>query len=379
MAEKDSFQTARGVYDILPSEQKYWDYVSEICKKVFEKAGFGKITMPMFEDSSLFIGSIGEGTDIVDKEMYVFEDKGGKSLTLRPEFTASVVRAYIEHGMQKQTSPVKLYYEGPIFRYEKPQAGRFRQSYQIGCELIGEADPAIDAEIIALGQTLFEKMGISDISLQINSIGCPRCREKFKKDLISFIEKREDVFCADCLQRAHRNPLRVLDCKNERCQKILEHAPQLIDYLCDECKQHFQFVLEYLDELGIVYNLNTKLVRGLDYYTKTVFEFWGEKQGSQSSLGGGGRYDELVKMFGGKQTPAIGFAIGVERTILEMKEQEIKIPYDNKINIFIAYLGDLAKKETLKIINECRKADIGIITYFGKEGLKNQLKIADIC
>jgi len=370
-------QKIRGTYDILPTEQKYWRFIKEKAISVLEKAGFGRIDFPIFEDAFLFSRSVGEETDIVEKEMYIFRDRGDDILALRPEGTASVVRAYIENGMQSWTQPVKLYYEGPMFRYERPQAGRFRQFYQIGFEAIGDIDPTIDVEVISLTYDLCLSLGLKNLIIQINSIGCSRCRPRFTQDLINFVSDKKGAFCADCLKRMEKNPLRILDCKNPSCQKALSESPSILDSLCRECHDHFMKVLEYLDDLEIPYNLNTHLVRGLDYYTKTVFEIWTEKEGAQNAVAGGGRYDDLVELLGGKKTPAAGCAFGVERLVAELKNQQVEIPEEKPVKVFVAALGEEAKHEALKIINKCRRAGIGAVGDLSKETLKSQLKIAD--
>ncbi len=377
MVKKKTVQRVRGTYDILPAEQKYWRKIEEASFPFLEKAGFGRIELPLFEDVFLFSRSVGENTDIVEKEMYVFRDRGDDILALRPEGTASVVRAYIENGMHSLPQPVKLYYQGPMFRYERPQAGRYRQHYQIGYEVLGEMDPLVDAEIICLTFRICEKLGLKNLTIEINSIGCARCRPKFTAELVDYISQRKELFCDDCLRRVEKTPLRVLDCKESRCQQALENAPTIIDFLCKECHGHFTSVLEYLDELAIPYNLNSKLARGLDYYTKTVFEIWTSQEGAQNSLGGGGRYDDLVALLGGKKTAGCGCALGLDRLVLELKKQNIEVHSENPIQVFIAFLGDKAKLKSLKIIDECRQAGVGIIGSLTQKTLKSQLKAAD--
>jgi histidyl-tRNA synthetase len=377
MGRKKTIQKIRGTYDILPSEQKYWQFVESKALSYLQKAGFGKIEFPMFEDVFLFSRSVGENTDIIEKEMYVFRDRGDDILALRPEGTASIVRAYIENGMHTLPQPVKLYYSGPMFRYDRPQAGRFRQFYQIGFEVLGEIDPIVDAEIICLTFRICQKLGLKNLTIQINSIGCSRCRPKFISELVDYVSKRRELFCQDCLKRIEKTPLRVLDCKIPTCQKVLENAPSILDFLCKECHKHFTSVLEYLDELAIPYNLNSKLARGLDYYTKTVFEIWSGQEGAQNSLCGGGRYDDLVALLGGRKTPSCGCAFGTDRIVSEIRKQGIKIPQENPVQVFIAFLGDKAKVESLKIIDQCRKARIGIVGSLSHGTLKSQLKTAD--
>jgi histidyl-tRNA synthetase len=332
----------------------------------------------MFENLEVFTHSLGETSDVVDKEMFVFETKSGKKIALKPESTAGVVRAYIEHGMQQLPQPVQLYYIEPHFRYNRPQKGRYRQFHQFGFELLGEADPAIDAQIISLAHKINQDLGIADrLTLQLNTIGCQDCRKQFKEDLINYYTGKERSLCADCQARLHKNPLRLLDCKEEDCQILASMAPKFETVIDKECKEHFELVKEYLEELKVPYVLNPRLVRGLDYYTRTVFEFWSKKEGAQNATGGGGRYDCLVEMMGGAPTPAIGYAAGMERTIEYMQEAGIRPPNKDRIHVFVAQLGLVAKKKSLTLLNALRDRGINVVGSAGKDSIKSQMHVAD--
>lgn len=375
---KRTFQAPRGTRDILPEEQIYWQRVNQIIRSLAEDYSFGAIETPIIEESELFIKGTGAQTDIVEKEMYNLRTKGGDKLVLRPEFTPAIIRAYLENGLSSQPHPVKLYSIGPIFRYERPQKGRYRQSYQANFEIIGEESPIFDAQLIQLFFSIVRELGLKNLITQINSIGCPRCRPFYRKALAHFYRSRKKELCADCQKRLTQNPLRLLDCKETSCFEIAQEAPQILDHLCDDCRNHFKNVLEYLDELEIPYILNPYLVRGLDYYTKTVFEFWPEsEEGRQISLGGGGRYDGLVKLLGGQNTPAVGFAIGLDRIVNLIKERNIRISSRGRPLVFLVQLGDLAKKKSLKLFEELRQAKIRTVSSFGKNTMKAQLKTAD--
>ncbi len=363
--------------DILPEEQPYWRYVEKAIAEVTQLYGYKRIDTPMFEETSLFTRSVGEGTDLVDKEMYTFNDKGGKSMTLRPEGTASVCRAYIQHGMANLPQPVKLYYISPIFRYDRPQAGRYRQHYQFGCEAIGDDDPAIDAEVIDIAWRFYKSLGLADISLQLNSIGCKECRPAYLNTLKDYYNKYARSLCADCKTRLEKNPLRLLDCKQASCQNIAQNAPLSIDSLCPACAAHFKQLQKYLKLLKIPFNINPRLVRGLDYYTRTVFEIQPKEEGGQSALGGGGRYDGLIEELGGKPTPALGFGIGIDRVILNLKKQNINIPVPPALQVFMAYLGEKAKDEAIKLASTLRQAGISVVTATGVKSLKAQLRQAN--
>ena len=317
------------------------------------------------------------GTDIVDKEMYVFEDKSGQELALRAEGTAPVCRAYLEHGLFNLPQPVKLYYIGPAFRYERPQSGRYRQHHQFGFEALGEADPALDAEVIEMARQFFSSLGLPQISIQLNSIGCKLCRPGYLEVLRQHYSGHANHLCPDCRTRLVKNPLRLLDCKKPSCQEIAKTAPKIPDYLCHECQLHFQSVQKYLVAMSVPFQLNSRLVRGLDYYTRTVFEVEPRETGGQSTLGGGGRYDNLIEELGGKPTPAVGFAAGLERIILSLKNQNLDIPALPQPDAFIAYLEEEAKIEAMKLASELRKAGIAVIMATGDKSLKGQMRQAN--
>ncbi|MCX6743150.1 MAG: histidine--tRNA ligase [Candidatus Parcubacteria bacterium] len=397
---KKTPQVLRGFKDILPSEQRYWDLIKSKAKALAKDYGFEKIGLPLLEETSLFTRSVGKETDIVEKEMFSFEDRGGERISLRPEATAQIARAYINHGMINLPQPVKLYYFGPMFRYDRPQSGRYRQFNQFGFEVLGDKHPVLDAQIIILSYNFLQELGLK-VNIQINSIGCPICRKEYKVQLVNYYKTQKADLCPDCKVRLGKNPLRLLDCKEEKCQAISEDAPQIVDWLCDECKNHFVKVLEFLDELEIPYNLNSHLVRGLDYYTKTVFEIWpglgtasadasqgepatqgesadeGEPKKAQNALGGGGRYDNLIELLNGRPTPAVGASMGIERIILKMKEANLEPPAEEKIDIFVAQLGESAKRKALSLYEILRKEGVKIAENFSKDGLKNQLEGAN--
>ena len=375
-----SFQTLKGMKDILASENKYWEYVKTKAKNFALNYGYEAIETPILEETALFNRAVGNETDIVSKEMFSFVDQGEENVCLRPEATASVVRSYVQHGMLNLPQPVKFFYFGPMFRYDRPQAGRLRMFHQIGLEAIGEESPIMDAEIIFFVYNFLKDLGLKTV-IEINSIGCPKCREAYKTKLVNYYRDRKSGLCEDCQKRLVKNPLRLLDCKEEGCQTYKEDAPQIVDWLCDECKNHFVGVLEYLDESGVIYNLNPRLVRGLDYYTKTVFEFFSDNadgvEGRQDALGGGGRYDGLVEYLGGRPTPACGMALGLERIILKLKENNIEIPALRKPDIFLAQLGEQARKKSFILIEELRKTGFYVVHSCSKKGLKKQLEMAN--
>ncbi len=385
---KKTYALLRGMHDVLPREEKYWKNLYHTAENLAEHFQFNRIETPMLEEANLFIRSIGKGTDVVDKEMYVFEDRDGNKVALRPEETASVVRAYIMHGMWNQTQPVKMWYWGPMFRYDRPQAGRYRQFNQVGYETLGDADPVADAELILVAHNFYKDLGLP-VEIHINSIGTPEERQRYKVSLVEYYRSKRSYLCDDCKQRLNKNPLRLLDCKQERCQPVKEDAPQIIDWLEEESKNHFTKVLEYLDELDVPYVLKSTLVRGLDYYTRTVFEVYpvvSEAEadptsvGSQSALGGGGRYDLLVEEMGGRPAPAAGFSLGIERSVSALKQymdaNQIKPPVQ-KFDAFLAQLGDHARRRSLKTINELRNSGLKIDYNFSKNSLKSQLEAAN--
>jgi histidyl-tRNA synthetase len=373
-------QVVKGMKDVLPPEQYIWEHILQNARKMCQDFGFGKIETPIVETTELFKRGVGQSTDIVEKEMFSFETQGGDQVSLRPEGTAGIVRSYIENGMSKWSQPVRLYYEGPMFRYDKPQQGRYRQLTQFGAEVLGEESSAIDAQIIYLAWKIFQKIGIKNISIQINSIGCTNCRNKYKKLLTDYYDMKLNKLCVDCKRRLEKNPMRLLDCKEEKCMQVAAGAPQIIDNLCMECHDHFKSVLEFLDELEIPYVLNSNLVRGLDYYTKTVFEIWSEGEDTdsrQSALGGGGRYDGLVGLLGGEETPAVGFAIGIER--IAEKVMKMNMDLESRIvkDVFLVQLGDLARRKVLKVFDKLIDTEITVGESLGRGSIKSQLRMAN--
>lgn len=371
------YKAPRGTTDILPADQAYWRYVESRTTALCQLYGYQRLDTPAFEDASLFTRSIGEGTDIVTKEMYVFEDRSHNPLALRPEGTASVCRAYLEHGMNNLSQPVKLYYLTTIFRYERPQAGRYRQHYQFGFEAIGEADTALDAEVIDMAWQFFRSLGIKELCLYVNSIGCNECRPAYLKNLKDYYSNCMVELCKDCQTRFEKNTLRLLDCKQHACQQAADSAPKSTEFLCPECDNHFKGLGKYLVLLDIPYHVNHRLVRGLDYYTKTVFEIQPDGEGSQSALGGGGRYDNLIEELGGKSTPAIGFASGIERIVSALKREKIMVPDSQGPAVFIACIGGEAKLEGARLASTLRRQGIAVVGALGDRSLKAQLRQAD--
>jgi histidyl-tRNA synthetase len=380
MSNKSKLQTLTGMHDILPEDQVYLKKIQKTVENIAHYYGFSRIDTPILENAELFTKGTGATTDIVEKEMYSFRTKGGDLVALRPEFTPGIARAYIEHGMHNIPQPVKLWTMGPLFRHERPQAGRYRQFLQFDIEALGDKTPSIDSQIIQMSYDILKDLSFKNLTIEVNSIGDSECRPYFKKILIGYFKSRKPSLCADCQRRLKENPLRILDCKEEKCQRVKAGAPQIIDHLCENCHAHFKQVLEFLDELELPYTLNPYLVRGLDYYTKTVFEISEKSEVgiSQGALVGGGRYDSLVKSLGGKDTPACGAAGGVERIINVMKTREVK-PDKSKDEpkIFLAQLGQLAKMKSLKLFEEFRAAKIPVAESFSKDSLKGQLAKAD--
>ena len=385
MSKKLKFQKPTGTRDILPGEEKYFQKVYDVCENIAKFYGFNQITTPILEQTELFSKGTGISTDIVQKQMYNLRTKGGDLLTLRPEFTPGIVRAFIEQGMQSFPQPVKLYSKGPLFRYEHSQAGRYRQFNQFNLEIIGEGDPILDTQIIQIFYHILKELKIKNLIIEVNSIGDSQCRSYYKKLLTNFLKSRESALCADCRRRLKINPLRILDCEEEKCQRIISQAPQMIDHLCEECRHHFKRVLEFLDEVELPYSLNPYLVRGLDYYTKTVFEIFSQSAKKTEdkeplpkiTLAAGGRYDGLVKLLGGEDTKAVGGAMGVERVISVMKAQGVKVSKPANPFVFLAQLGNTAKGKTLKLLEDFRNAKISVAESLGRDSLKAQLKIAD--
>lgn len=370
------YSNPRGTKDILPDEIGYWHRIESVSRAVFASYNYQELRTPIFESTQLFERSIGNQTDIVEKEMYTFLDKGNRSLTLRPEGTAPVVRSYIQNGLHKQQQVSKLYYCGPMFRYERPQAGRYRQFHQIGVECLGSSLPFADAETISLGVHLFDELGLADLSVNINSVGCSVCRPVIEERLKQYLSGNLSALCDDCNSRFESRPLRILDCKKPQCQPYFSAIPNIRDSLCQACNDHFSSLLEYLAELGIEFQINPKLVRGLDYYSRTTFEIISDKLGAQNAICGGGRYDTLVEKLGGPVTPAVGFAFGVERAVIILRELEdalkIKAP-----SLFIAPLGETQRTKSFYILNELRRAGIQCEMDYTSGSLKAQLKQAN--
>lgn len=371
-------QHVTGMHDILSEDWKIWDFCFDKFEKIVKPYGFQRIETPILEKTDLFIRSVGESTDIVEKEMFSFQDKGGENLTLRPEGTVCTARVYIEHGMHSLPQPQKFYYIGPMFRYSRPQAGRFRQFWQFGIEILGDRAACLDTQIIFLVLKYFSSLGLSDLVVGINSIGCRNCRLQYKEMLKDYYTLKQRMLCEDCKRRLKVNPLRLLDCKQKQCQVLASGAPQIIDSLCEECHDHFKAVLEFLDEAEVPYQLDPHLVRGLDYYTKTVFEVWtkSDKEMKAQTLAGGGRYDELVELLGGRSTPSVGVAFGIERIVSLLKEKQIKLK-EEKSEVFFAQLGELAKKKSLRIFDKLTGSGIKIKEALSKDSLSSQLELAD--
>ncbi|SHM52555.1 histidyl-tRNA synthetase [Caldanaerovirga acetigignens] len=366
----------RGTRDLLPEDCVKWLYVEGVFRETCERFGYREIRTPTFEHTELFQRGIGEATDIVEKEMYTFEDKSGRSITLKPEGTAPVVRAYIEHKLFNNPLPAKFFYISPCFRYERPQAGRQREFHQFGIEAFGSPNPLIDVEVIALAVLFLEQLGLSQLEVHINSIGCKRCREDYKRQLKNFLNKKKDILCETCLIRLDKNPLRILDCKNDECRKELENAPVILDFLCDDCREHFEQVKRDLTAVGIKYKVDPGIVRGLDYYTKTVFEIISEELGAQSTVCGGGRYDDLIEECGGPPTPAAGFGIGVERLILLLETKGLLKIAAWDMDVFIALTGQEQRDYGLRLLYDLRRNGFSAEMDTMGRSLKAQLKYA---
>ena len=370
-------KAVKGTRDVLPKDVYKNQYIEATAIDVAEKFGYKEIRTPMFEHTELFQRGVGDTTDVVQKEMYTFDDKGGRSITLRPEGTAGAVRAYLENGLCNEALPQKVCYVGPCFRYEKPQAGRLREFHQFGVECLGTASSLADAELISLAKSIFDTLGVTDLSLEINSIGCPKCRAEYHKALREYFSAHTDELCDTCNGRLERNPMRILDCKSPVCSKIAENAPVVTDYLCDECREHFEKVQEYLKTLNIEYTINPKIVRGLDYYTKTVFEFVSDSIGAQGTVCGGGRYDGLVDELGGQKTPSLGFAMGLERLMLVMDAQNAPFPEENKPDLFIVAIGDKATAKAVEIAKDMRDEGFTALMDLNQRSIRAQMKYAD--
>ncbi|MCR4426787.1 MAG: histidine--tRNA ligase [Firmicutes bacterium] len=367
----------RGTNDILPGETELWQQVETLLHRTFKLYGYREIRTPVFEHTELFERGVGTTTDIVEKEMYTFQDRGGRSITLRPEGTAPVVRAFIEHRMGAAPQPTKVYYIGPMFRYERPQAGRYRQFHQFGVEILGASDPAADAEVIALPLDVYAALGISDVVVNLNSIGCPKCRPAYRDLLREVYAEVRDQLCGSCIGRFDRNPLRLLDCKSPECRAAMPEPPTIFGLLCPECSAHFDALRRHLDALGITCAINPRLVRGLDYYTRTTFEYTAGGLGSQDALGGGGRYDGLVEECGGDPTPGVGVACGLERCVLAMRAQQAGVSGEAGIDVFIVSLGDAARDRAFEVAFSLRKAGVSADFDMVGRGLRAQLRYAD--
>lgn len=366
-----------GAEDVLPKDSYKWQFIEDIMRKEARSYGFEEIRTPVFEHTELFQRGVGDTTDVVQKEMYTFDTKGGTSITLRPEGTAGAARAMLEHAVYNDGLPVKVYYFDSCYRYEKKQANRYREFHQFGVEAYGTADPASDAEVISIAHTLFQRLGIKDLRLELNSIGCPKCREKYYNALKEYFASYKDKLCDTCLSRLDRNPMRILDCKSPVCSEIAKDAPIVLDYICDECKEHFEKVKAYLDAAQIEYTINPKIVRGLDYYTKTVFEFVTTSLGTQGTVCGGGRYDGLIEELGGTHMPSLGFGLGMERLLALMEAQKIEIPKPQTCDIYIAALGEKAQTKAFMLVKMIREASLIAQGDVVGRSLRAQMKYAD--
>lgn len=367
----------KGTEDVLPKDSYRWQFVEDVMRKESAAYGFKEIRTPVFEHTELFARGVGQTTDVVQKEMYTFDTKGGESVTLRPEGTAGAARAVLEHGLVNDSLPIKASYFVSCYRYEKPQAGRLREFHQFGLECYGTQSPVADAELICAAQSIFDRLGIKQLRLEINSIGCPTCRAEYHKALKEYFYGYKDELCETCNSRLEKNPMRILDCKSPVCSKIAQGAPKITDYLCDECKEHFASVQKYLDAAGVEYTVNPTIVRGLDYYTKTVFEFVTDFIGAQGTVCGGGRYDGLIEELGGKHLPSLGFAMGIERLLMLMDKQGIEIPKPSTCDLYVAVMGEKASLKSFEIIKAVRSCGLIAETDVVGRGLRAQMKYAD--
>lgn len=367
----------RGTNDILPADMKKWHMLESTLRQAARQYGFSELRTPIFEHTELFQRGVGETTDIVEKEMYTFTDRGGRSLTLRPEGTAPAVRSFVENKMYADPQPTKLFYLGPMFRYDRPQAGRFRQFHQFGVEVFGSQDPGLDAEVIAMAMDIYGRLGLQGLKVELNSVGCPRCRPVHRERLQQYLADRKDQLCPTCQGRYEKNPLRILDCKSSECQSLTAGAPTITELLCEECRDHFERVQEYLQALGIDYHIEPGLVRGLDYYTRTAFEIVACGIGAQSSIGGGGRYDGLSEQCGGPPVPGIGYAMGLERILLTMEQQGIVLPDSEPVQVFVAALGEKAQLQAAIFVQQLRRQGLAAERDYLGRSLKAQLKSAD--
>ena len=367
----------KGTKDVLPKDVHKNQYIEATVLETAQKFGYKEIRTPVFENTELFQRGVGDTTDIVQKEMYSFDDKGGRNITLRPEGTAGAARAFLENGLSNEALPQKVCYLASCYRYEKPQAGRLREFHQFGVECFGTASPLADAEIIALAKSVFDELGVKDLSLEINSIGCPKCRAEYHKALKEYFRARQDELCDTCRDRLERNPMRILDCKSPICAEIAKSAPSVLDYLCDECREHFEAVQKYLKAENIEFTVNPKIVRGLDYYTKTVFEFISNSIGAQAAVAAGGRYDGLIEELGGKPTPSLGFGMGLERLLLLMETQGCEFPKSEAPDLFIAALGEKAVLKAVETAQDMRAEGFSCVYDLNERNLRAQMKYAD--
>lgn len=367
----------KGTKDVLPNESYKNQYIEATCLGVAENFGYKEMRTPVFEHTELFQRGVGDTTDVVQKEMYTFDDKGGRSITLRPEGTAGAARAFLENGLSNEALPQKICYLTSCYRYEKPQAGRLREFHQFGIECFGATSPLADAEMISLAKQIFDELGVKDLHLELNSIGCPECRAEYHKALKEYFSQYKDKLCDTCNDRLERNPMRILDCKSPVCSEIAKGAPVVLDYLCDECREHFQKVKSYLDAANIEYIVNPQIVRGLDYYTKTVFEFVSDAIGSQGTVCGGGRYDGLLEELGGQHTPSLGFGMGLERLQLVMEAQGCNFPEPSRPDLFIVAMGEKATLKAVEIAKDMRDEGFSVVYDLNGRSLRAQMKYAD--
>lgn len=367
----------RGTKDVLPSNVYKWDYVEKMFSDICERFGYKAIRTPIFEHTELFKRGVGETTDIVQKEMYTFTDNGGRDITLKPEGTSPVVRAFVENKLYADSQPTKLFYITPCFRYERPQAGRLRAFHQFGVEVFGAEKPSVDAEVISIAMTFFKKLGLNDLELRINSIGCTECRKKYNETLREFLKQKLDTLCKTCVDRYERNPMRIIDCKKEDCQNELKDVPLILDHICDDCRDHFEKLQKYLNIMGLQFEIDPRIVRGLDYYNRTAFEIISKKIGSQSTVCGGGRYDGLVEEVGGPSTPGVGFGLGIERLLLTLENNNIEIPRPKGLDVFIVTMGDRAYEKAVEISYNLRDNMISADIDHLSRSMKAQFKYSD--
>ncbi|MGL4571355.1 MAG: histidine--tRNA ligase [Clostridium sp.] len=366
-------QAPKGTKDMLPSDAYKWHYVENIFREMSKNFGIREIRTPMFEHTELFLRGVGETTDIVSKEMYTFKDKGDRSITLKPEGTAPAVRAFIENRLFNEVQPTKLFYITPCFRYEKAQKGRYREFHQYGVEMFGSKEPSIDAEVMALAMSILKKIGLKGLSLNINNLGCPECRPKYNEALKKFLEENYEGLCPTCKERFNKNPMRILDCKERSCKQITKNAPTILEYICTDCSDHFEKVKEYLNILGIEYNIDPSIVRGLDYYTKTIFEILN----SDFTVCGGGRYDKLIEEIGGPETPAIGFGMGIERLIMTIENEGIEIPNEPLVELYLASRGEEGAREAFKLAHALREVGVNAEINHARRSFKAEMKYAN--